>query len=294
MRKYSEHRTASGMFYRCYGDQTSHIALILCHGLASNGSRWQELCDRLSLPPDWCILIPDLRGHGRSAWRGFIGNRQWLDDLSQMLGDRAIRRYVIGGHCLGANLALRHVAVRLSTQPADCCGLVLVEPMLPQARRGFLRVLGSLRWLLLGLSALIVAGNYLGVYRRTLPWVDLFELDRITRQAMQQEGSDHALKRRYAAPLHDLRYMHSAAYLLALRATLQPLPPLEKISVSCLVLLSSGGLFGDPIRTRSALEQLPHIVIHELVARHWIPTEQPEVLRSILEDWLHIREQTVS
>lgn len=284
----TEHRTASGMFYCRHGDQTGDAALILCHGLASNGSRWQELCEQIVLPAGWCVLVPDLRGHGHSIWQGRIGHAQWLVDLSQMLMAESIQRHVIGGHCLGANLALQHAA----RQPFGCLGMILIEPMLPQARQGWLRLLDKSRWLLLIAALLIVIGNRIGVYRRQLPRLDLFELDRFTRQTMQVDTSDRVLRQRYAAPLNDLRYMHSAAYLQALCATLQPLPAFDNLSLPCLALLSSGGLFGNPTRTRLALECLPQVEIHQLSAQHWLPTEQPVAVRLLLQDWLKLHTGT--
>ncbi len=276
------HRTISGMFYYRHGDQTGDAALVLCHGLASNGSRWQELCEQIVLPAGWCVLVPDLRGHGNSAWQGRIGHTQWLADLEQMLIAESIQRHIIGGHCLGANLALQHAA----RQPLGCLSMVLIEPMLPQARQGWLRLLDKLRWLLLIVASLIVIGNRIGLYRRQLPRLDLLELDRLTRQTMQVDASDRILRQRYAAPLNDLRYMHSAAYLQALYAALQPLPAFNNLSLPGLVLLSSGGLFGDPTRTRLALERLPQVEIHQLNAQHWLPTEQPVAVRLLLQDWL--------
>lgn len=278
----AEHHTESGMFYRRYGDQSSDTALVLCHGLASNSSRWQELCGQLVLPTGWCVLVPDLRGHGNSPWQGRVGHAQWLTDLEQMLAAESIRRHVIGGHCLGANLALQHAARR----PSGCLGMILIEPMLPQARQGYLRILGKLRWLLLIVSLLIVLGNRIGIYRRQLPRLDLYELDRFTRQAMQTDTANNALLQRYAAPLNDLRYMHSAAYLQALQATLQSLPSFDHLDLPCLAMLSSGGLFGDPVLTRRALECLPQVEIHQLNAQHWLPTEQPDAVRLLVQSWL--------
>jgi len=281
----TEHCTASGMFYRRHGDQAGHAALVLCHGLASNSSRWQELCEQLDLPPGWCALVPDLRGHGNSAWQGQIGHTQWLADLEQMLTAESIQHHVISGHCLGANLALQY-AVR---RPFGCLGMILIEPMLPQARQGYLRVLGKLRWLLLVVAFLIAMGNRIGIYRRQLPRLDLYELDRFTRQVMQTDPSNSALLQRYAAPLDDLRYMHSAAYLQALHATLQPLPSFDHLNLPCLVMLSSGGLFGDPALTQRALECLPQVEIHQLNAQHWLPTEQPDAMRLLMQNWLKLR-----
>ncbi|MGY6587613.1 MAG: alpha/beta fold hydrolase [Wenzhouxiangella sp.] len=270
------------MTYRRWGPERPSSALVLCHGLASNGSRWSELADRLQRPDGCALLCPDLRGHGQSTYRGRLTSRHWINDLVAMLDQEGLERAIIGGHCMGANLAIRFAA----EQPQRCQSLVLIEPMLPQGRRGKMHIKTVLRWLLPALSMLALLANRLGLRRRDLPLLDLAELDRQTRQAMEESGSEDAMMKRYASPLPDLQYLPTAAYLQALTETLKTLPPLAGIQQPTLALLSQGGLFGDPELTRRALTRLPAVQIEMLDAQHWIPTEQPDALRESIETWL--------
>lgn len=285
MNNFTEHRGNNGIYYRHYGDAEAASTLILCHGLASNASRWHELAGRIKLPPGWCLICPDLRGHGRSQWRGRLTSKVWMRDLIEIIESLDFRQVVVGGHCMGANLAIRFGLAH----PEYCNGLVLVEPMLAQARVGKMRIKTVLRWILpwIGLGALAI--NKLGIHRRDMPVLDLAELDRETRAAMNEQGNDKAMTSRYASPLPDLKYISTAAYMQALTETLKRLPALDAITQPVLGLISSGGLFGDPGLTEKSLQTIPNADVHHVQARHWIPTEQPEVLRELIEAWLPIR-----
>ncbi len=272
------------MFYRRHGDGADQ-ALILCHGLASNSTRWNELGRNLTLPAGWCLLCPDLRGHGQTPWRGRLDSACWIDDLVDMMDAEGLARAVIGGHCMGANLALRFAALR----PERCLGLILIEPMLPQARVGRLRLKSALRWLLPGLAVLVRTGNALGLRRAEIPQLDLEALDRDTRALMDQAGDSRAMTRRYAVPLRDLDHTGTAAYLQALCETLKRLPEPARLDGPALALISSGGLFGDPALTQAALAAMPDCETRLLDAEHWIPTEQPQAMREAIEDWLSTR-----
>jgi pimeloyl-ACP methyl ester carboxylesterase len=152
-----------------------------------------------------------------------------------------------------------------------------------------MRLKTPLRWLLPGLSLGVRLLNALGIKRRTIGTIDLEQLDRQTRRQMNQAGSQEAMLKRYAVPLKDLDHMATAAYLQALTETLRALPAFQAIAQPSLALVSKGGLFGDPDKTRRALTDLPEVEIVELDAVHWIPTEQPEALRTTLERWLLTR-----
>lgn len=254
----------------------------MCHGLASNGTRWSELAETMVNEQEWNILCPDLRGHGRSVVRGRIDAEIWLDDLAAMLNTESIKKAVLGGHCLGANLALRFAR----RCPERTAGLVLVEPMLPRALDGALGRLRRFRYLLPAAALLIRMANALGLHRRRLPPLDLRELDRESRRVMKNAGNARAMTNRYAKPTWDMFYMPSAAYLQSLNQVLRPLRGLSDIQAPTLVLLSRGGLFGDPERTRALVRQMPHMTLEELDAIHWIPTEQPVAMREHIEAWL--------
>jgi len=280
-----EARSTSGVFYRRHGPADAHSALLLCHGLASNSSRWNELGRSLELPPGWCLLCPDLLGHGRSQWRGPISFRIWIGDLMEILDHANIERAVIGGHCMGANLAL-HFAHR---QPQRYDGLVLIEPMLAQARTARQRRQARMRWLLPCIALAARLANRLGVYRRSMPVLDLEELDRATRKSMAEQGNTESMTSRYASPIPDLKYISTSAYMQSLNETLRSAPPMQALAQPALGLISTGGLFGDPELTRQALCEMPDCQVEQLQAEHWIPTEQPEAMRNLISEWLLTR-----
>ena len=255
---------------------------MMLHGLASNGTRWRELAEAL-VPACGCtFLAPDLRGHGASERYGRIDSAAWCRDLCAILDAEDIGRVVLGGHCLGANVVLRFAHAYSDRVRA----LILIEPMLAEARAGKVRRFARLRGLLPGLAALARGLNALGIRRRQFEILDLYEIDRQTRRLMREQGSDDAMIRRYAAPLSDLRYLPLAAYLQALDETLRPVPPLDEIAQPTLALLSEGGLFGDPSLTEHLLRQMPNVRIERLAAKHWIPTEQPEALQGHVRAFL--------
>jgi len=266
--------------YRCMGGPGP--ALVLLHGLASNATRWNELVRTSELREHWTVLVPDLRGQALSLYRGRMRSEDWLVDLAAMLDQEGFEDCVIGGHCLGANVAARFAR----RWPQRVRGLILVEPMLVEALTGTLGLLSRLRGLLRPLLAVALAANAVGLARRGLPVLDLEELDRETRRKMVDGEGMKALTRRYGLPLHDLRYVPVSSYLQGLLETLRPMPPWGDIDVPTLVLLSSGSRFGELGYLRRTLAELPHHVIVVLEAEHWIHAEQPEALRAHIENWL--------
>lgn len=258
-------------------------ALVLLHGLASNGTRWNELVRTSDeLRERWTVLVPDLRGQALSLYRGRMRSEDWVVDLAAMLDQEGFEDCVIGGHCLGANVAARFAR----RWPQRVRGLILVEPMLVEALTGTLGLLSRLRSLLRPLLALTLAANAIGLARHRLPVLDLEELDRETRRRMVNGAGMKALTRRYGSPLHDLRYVPVSSYLQGLLETLRPMPPWREIDAPTLVLLAAGGRFGDPGRLRRILAELPEHAIVMLEAEHWIHAEQPEALQAHIENWL--------
>ncbi len=279
MEEHRFQRDGTTLFYRRWPGPAGRT-LVMFHGLASNGSRWREFAEMAQQRCDWQILSPDLRGHGNSAYRGRLNLRHWVDDVLAMLDRLGCERAVIGGHCLGANLAVR-VAL---DHPDRVRGLVLVEPMLPPALRGVLRWIRPLRWALPGLALPVRGLNALGLQRRSLPVLDLTELDRQTRATVAEHGDPKAMLKRYAKPGKDMAYLPVATYLQALFQVLRKVGPLEQVQAPTLALLSGGALLADPDKTRCLLQPLPDARIEQVDALHWIPTEHPEEMtRAIVE-----------
>lgn len=279
MQEHCFEREGTPLFYRRWPGPAQRT-LVMFHGLASNGTRWREFADLAQASCDWQILAPDLRGHGRSSYRGRLRARDWVDDVLAMLDHCGCEQAVVGGHCLGANLAMRLAR----DCPERIRAVVLVEPMLPSALLGVLRYIRPLRWTLPMLAGPFRMLNAAGLHRRSLPVLDLTELDRQTRLAVAEHGGHEAMVSRYARPSKDLAYMPVATYLQALYQVLRKVGPLEHIRQPVLALLSRGALLADPVKTRQLLQALPQARIEEVEALHWIPTEHPQgMTRHIVE-----------
>ncbi|HEY5649639.1 MAG TPA: alpha/beta hydrolase [Nitrospiria bacterium] len=272
--------------YRLMPGEGKEKVLVMLHGMASNLSRWWEFFEKTDLAGSWNLLRMDLRGHGASLYRGRVGMETWSDDLSAVLDAEGFERAVIGGHCLGANLAL-FFAARHGRRTK---GLVLIEPMPPAALTGELKRLQPFKPLARGLVRFILALNVMGMYRRNLPELDLRKLDTETRERVAREGSDEAMTKRYARPGADMRYLPSAVYIQDSLEVSRPLPPLEGIRVPVLSLISAGGLLSNPAVTQKVLERLSGNQVKILPARHWIPTECGDEMRIEIERWCRARE----
>lgn len=267
--------------YRLWRPGPPRPLLALLHGVASNMTRWTEFVTRTTLRQTWDLLRVDLRGNGLSLYRGRAGIAEWCADLAAILDAEGYPRAVVGGHCLGANVAMEFAA----RDPERVEGLVLVEPMLPRALTGAMRRTARLRPFLRPVAGLLRVLNSVGIHRRRLDRLDLEELDRQTRTTIVVGGPSRELLKKYASPLLDLRSTPSVAYLQALIAVSGKAPDLSAISVPVLALLASGQVFSDPGITETALAALPDVRIVRLDAEHWIPTEQPDAMRRAIEEW---------
>ncbi len=110
---------------------------VLLHGLGDRGERhaaWaSELCGRLGLE----LLLPDLRGHGRSGGaRGHVASfDEYLDDLAAWLAALPDRRPVLLlGASLGGLVALRFAQRRPGA--ARLAGIVAWAPLLESRSSG--------------------------------------------------------------------------------------------------------------------------------------------------------------
>jgi len=255
--------------------------LLLIHGAASNMTRWSEFVERTALTATRDIIRLDLRGHGQSLYRGRIGLEIWCDDIAAVLRQEGRQRAILAGHCLGANVAVMFAA----RYPGQTSGVVLVEPMLRQALIGKLRRLSRMALPVRMMIGLIRLLNRMGIYRRHLGTLDLYELDKEFLSRLAEPGGSEFLVRRYASPWHDLKIMPSANFLQDLLEVIRPLP-LDRLQAPFLALLSTGRTFVDPGITAAVLSDLSRGEIHRLDAKHWIPTEQSQAMRDLIAAWV--------
>lgn len=106
-------RDGSSLFYREYRGH-DELILVLLHGSGSEGRYLREMASRLEADMGITVILPDLRGHGRSA-NDLPGDIQYLgqleDDLYDLLSELRERNpgslIVLGGHSSGGGLAVR-------------------------------------------------------------------------------------------------------------------------------------------------------------------------------------------
>lgn len=104
--------------------------VVALHGITASHMAWRTAARALVAETDICLLVPDLRGRGRSAaLPGPYGFAAHLADLLALLDRIAAPRIVLAGHSMGA-----WVAARLAAEhPERVSSLVLVDggPALP-------------------------------------------------------------------------------------------------------------------------------------------------------------------
>lgn len=266
--------------YRLWRSGGGRNVLVMIHGAASNLTRWSEFVDYSALRESWDLLRIDLRGHASSMSRRRIGIEVWCEDLKAILDREHYERAVIIGHSLGA-----HVAFYFRDRyPERVRALILIDPVFPENLTGKLGLARRLRWLLQGAVHIIRFLNRLGFRRRSFPARDLRELDEQTRRTLADDP--HAdIGKLYTRPSIDLGFIPVANYIQDMIEVTRKLPPLERINIPVLVLLSEGATVSDPERNLAAIQRIPGVMIHSVNANHWLLTERPREAREAIDGW---------
>jgi len=253
--------------------------IIFLHGLASNATRWLELMNATRLNNDTHLIAMNLRGHGLSSCMNSFNRQLWCDDI-EALGENLTGATILAGHSMGAQLAIDYADQR----PDKLAGMVLIDPVFPQALSGWLAQVARYRWLV-DLSAILIRFFYrLGMHKRHYPYRNLYELDQQTR-AFLAENPDKNIADLYMNPFSDLKYIPLANYLQDLFEVTRMLPDLKFIKTPTLVLLSSGASTSDVVANKIILNALPNLEIEIIHADHWLLTEKPDEARIVIENW---------
>lgn len=122
---------ANGMelFYRQVGEGTP---LLLLHGFFNSSEQWTPYFDDLSA--DFRVIVPDMRGHGRSSNpSGQFTHRQVAKDMFALLDALEISTFCAVGYASGG-MALLHMATQ---QPGRITAMSVwnVSPYIPEAVR---------------------------------------------------------------------------------------------------------------------------------------------------------------
>jgi esterase len=271
------------LVYDQHGSRASRHTLILLHGLASNASRWHEFMQQTHLSEQFELLAMDLRGHGRSLIFKAFTRQDWVDDVHALLLAHQ-KPGILVGHSMGAQIALDYASQYATQDECRLEGLILIDPIFPQALDGILKKIAHFRLLIKGASWLIRAGYAIGLHRRSYPQRDLQLLDQQTR-AYLAANPGKRIADLYMNPLADLPYIPLANYLQDLYEVTRPLLSLEHIPVPVLVLLSEGASTSHADMNKELLSALPKLEIKTIDADHWLLTEKPLEARESIERW---------
>jgi len=255
-------------------------SLVLIHGVASNLTRWTEFLTKTVLKSRCRLVRLDLRGHAGSQTNTGVGMKSWCSDLIAILDKEKIDRAYIVGHSLGAQVAL-NLAFR---SPERVAGLVLIDPIVPSALKGFLAKGPYVRWLLGGFASLAALWRRIFLPSHRFPLRDLYELDQKTRILITEDPAAN-LADLYHAPSQDMRFISLANYLRDIYEVIRPLPRLADISAPTLALLARDPSVSDAVKNRIAMQRLPDITIETIDADHWPLTEKPDETREAIERW---------
>jgi pimeloyl-ACP methyl ester carboxylesterase len=79
--------------------------LVLLHGMGANGAVWSRLLPILDSRWSGRVLVPDLRGHGRSVHRGPYAIDTHAADIAALIAGEEARSVVLVGHSFGGAVA---------------------------------------------------------------------------------------------------------------------------------------------------------------------------------------------
>jgi pimeloyl-ACP methyl ester carboxylesterase len=175
-------------------------ACILIHGFGDGAYVWDRFSP--SIAKLFRTLSVDLRGHGDSSWdpTGRYDADGHVDDVLDLIDALEIRRFVLVGHSLGADVAIRIASMR----PSSVIGAVIVDfgPELNQ--EGAERVRDDFND---GIRTWGTVGEYASWLQARRPLADPAMIEELARGALRAEPDfgfrlkcDPALGNAYQAP----------------------------------------------------------------------------------------------
>lgn len=114
--------------YRDWGEPQLPPLLIL-HGLGAHAHSWDHVA--AALADHYRIIVPDLRGHGRSSWAPAYTWQLFLEDALHLITAIGVPQVAVCGHSLGGRVAY----MLASRHPERITRLVIAEatPLAPPA-----------------------------------------------------------------------------------------------------------------------------------------------------------------
>jgi pimeloyl-ACP methyl ester carboxylesterase len=105
-----EARSDRGLWVRRCG--SGDRVLVLLHGMGANGAVWSRLLPILDLRWSGRVLVPDLRGHGRSVQQGPYGIDTHAADIAAFIVGEKAASVALVGHSFGGAIAALAASAR--------------------------------------------------------------------------------------------------------------------------------------------------------------------------------------
>jgi len=109
--------------YRDWGDPQLPPLLVL-HGLGAHAHSWDHVA--AALADDYRIIVPDLRGHGRSSWAPAYTWQLFLEDALNLITAVGVPQIAVCGHSLGGR-----VAYMLASHHPECITHLIIAEATP-------------------------------------------------------------------------------------------------------------------------------------------------------------------
>ncbi len=259
--------------------------LILLHGVASNGSRWEEFVDTTPLRRHYDIIRLDLRGHAASICSKKARLEDWCGDIEAILDADQVNKAVVVGHSLGAQIAMNFAA----SHPERMAGLVLLDPLITEALTPKALKMRKKVPVLKAVEAVTRAMNALGFVRKIEPQ-DLRAMDEQAREKINKGGKElEAFIKQYSSAKADLRYIHLAPYVRDLVEVGRESPAPGSITCPTLVIGASSGTFTDGEAMGRWVENLSDAQMRIVTCAHWPMTECPQEVGDAINQWVEAK-----
>jgi len=255
--------------------------VVLLHGIASNGSRWEEFAETGVLHEHWDILRLDLRGHGGSVSSKVATLEVWSEDLRAILDDAKLEKVVLVGHSLGAQVSLKFTEMF----PERLAGVVLLDPLLSYAFTEKAKRLQKKKPFIVAIDYTSRFFNCLGLHRRLVPQ-NLREKDAKARVMIAKGGQGFQdFIKRYSSPKFDVKLIHTAQYARDVLETGRETPPPEIFTMPTLVIGASSGTYTDCAIVKKWVDAMPQGEMQTVQCAHWPLTECPADVGKVMDAW---------
>jgi len=236
-------------------------ALLLIHGLGGTGNIWGGQVGLLARY--FRVIVPDLRGAGRTGGVADISVASLVSDLIELLDRLKITRAHIVGHSFGSVVA-QHLAVEHAPRVAS---LALIGPIRAPSDAAIKalteRAAVARKDGLTGIANATVQVGTSAATKAHRPEIAAFVREMVMRQ-------------------------NPAGYAATCEAVANIVPAaLEKVRCPCLVVTGDEDATSPPAVARAVAEAV-HAAQFRILPRcgHWIPLEQAEALGEALMNFL--------